>query len=98
MTVTQHEIEILTGRRAQDGRVRVSSFASDMLALALEGHGERAPTLLLTIGQARKLRDALDELIPLLKESVPTESPAPPPPAALWQGTDRRRASGELNK
>jgi hypothetical protein len=62
----ERELRIATGRRDGDGELRLSIFAGELLAVALEGHGERAPTLLLTGEQARRLRDAIDELLPLL--------------------------------
>nr|MBA3768355.1 hypothetical protein [Acidobacteriota bacterium] len=67
MAVSEHEVRIATGRRADDGRMRISIFADRLLALSIEGHGERIPTLLLTLDQARKLRDALSELIPIVE-------------------------------
>ena len=82
-------VEIATGRRAADGRVRLSVFASDMLALTLEGHGERAPTLLLTREQAINLQHALGDLIRLLEE---TEAKTD---VKTWQGVERR-TSGNL--
>jgi hypothetical protein len=88
MTVSEHEVEIATGRRATDGHVRVSLFAGGMLALSVEGHGERAPTLLLTLEQARRLQSALSELIPLA-EGFERESSAGS--SLAWQGTERRK-------
>ena len=76
-------MRIATGRRDGDGALRLSIFAEDLLAVALEGHGERAPTLLLTREQAQRLRDALSELLPQLNERPRRE--------ADWQGTERRR-------
>ncbi len=61
----------------------MSIFAEDLLAVALEGHGERAPTLLLTREQAERLRDALSELLPLLGERARHET--------KWKGVERRR-------
>jgi hypothetical protein len=69
------------GRRA-DTRVRLHD---DLLALTLEGHGERAPTLLLTLKQARRLQTALAELIER------AESGAREQKAEEWQGEERRR-------
>ncbi|HEX8889544.1 MAG TPA: hypothetical protein VF779_10225 [Pyrinomonadaceae bacterium] len=85
----EHEVEIRTGRRDGDGHIRVSIFAEEMVALALEGHGERAPTLLLTLEQARKLQAALAELIPLM-EGIEQEEKNQP---LTWRGEDRRMAS-----
>ncbi|MDT4954942.1 MAG: hypothetical protein QOJ02_3080 [Acidobacteriota bacterium] len=85
MSLTEHIVDIRTGRRDGDGHVRVSIFADDMVALTVEGHGERAPTLLLTLEQARKLQEALAELIPLVEESERKERPA-----GSWQGIERR--------
>ena len=93
MELSEHEVEIATGRRATDGHVRVSIFAGQLLALSLEGHGERAPTLLLTLEQARKLQRALTELIPMAEEFDEQEGDA----AGLqsWPETERRN-TGEL--
>jgi hypothetical protein len=85
----EHEVEIRTGRRDGDGHIRVSIFAEEMVALSLEGHGERAPTLLLTLEQARKLQAALAELIPLM-EGIEREEKNQ---ALTWRGGDRRMAS-----
>jgi hypothetical protein len=92
MAEGEHEFEIQVGRRDGDGHVRVSVFAGQLLALTLEGVGERAPTLLLTKEQARSLQAALDGLIPLLEEAEETRAPASP-----WRGAERR-VSGELNR
>lgn len=94
MARAEHEFEISIGRRDGDGHVRVFVFAGSMLALTLEGGSERAPTLLLTIEQARSLQNALTELVPLLEEAEQRERQAAGQP---WQGTERR-ASGELNR
>lgn len=93
MALLEHEVEISTGRRDGDGHVRVSLFADELLALTVEGLGERAPTLLLTLDQARKLQRALAELIPLAKEAEPHQDSA----GEAWQGAERR-TSGELTK
>jgi hypothetical protein len=85
MSLTEHEVDIRTGRRDGDGHVRVSIFAGDLVALTLEGHGERAPTLLLTLEQARRLQRALAELIPIVEESERKERAA-----GTWQGEERR--------
>ncbi|HEX8845234.1 MAG TPA: hypothetical protein VF791_11350 [Pyrinomonadaceae bacterium] len=82
MSLIEHEVDISTGRRDGDGRVRVSIFANELVALTLEGHGERAPTLLLTIEQARRLQSALAELIPLVEEAEKNGS--------AWDGEERR--------
>ena len=84
----EHEVDIRTGRRDGDGHLRVSIFMEDMVALTLEGHGERAPTLLLTLEQARRLQGALAELIPLLEKAAREEETEP---AESWQGEERRR-------
>ncbi|HEX8922240.1 MAG TPA: hypothetical protein VF766_12245 [Pyrinomonadaceae bacterium] len=81
----KHEVEIRTGRREQDGQIRVSVFMDEMLALTLEGHGERAPTLLLTLEQARRLQDALAQL------TLRVESSAREERTDKWQGEERRR-------
>jgi hypothetical protein len=86
MSVIEREVEIPLGRRAGDGRIRLSVFADEMVAITIEGHGERAPTLLLSLEQARKLQSALSELIPLIEEVEREESNA-----ASWRGEDRRR-------
>jgi hypothetical protein len=86
MSLTEHTVDIRTGRRDGDGHVRVSIFADDMVALTIEGHGERAPTLLLTLEQARKLQEALAELIPLVEESERKGRPT-----GSWQGIERRQ-------
>ena len=86
MALTEHEIEIRTGRRDGDGHLRVSVFMDDMVALTLEGHGERAPTLLLTLEQARRLKSALTELIPLIEKATAREELA-----EEWKGEERRR-------
>ena len=99
MASAEYEAEIVAGRRGNDGRVRLSMFTSDMLALTLEGHGERAPTLLLTTEQATRLRDSLSEVIQLLEEAMRSkagEDTATMPPE-VWQGTERR-TTGQLNK
>jgi hypothetical protein len=84
----EHEVDIRTGRRDGDGHLRVSIFMDDMVALTLEGHGERAPTLLLTLEQARRLQSALAELIPLLEKAAREEEKEQ---AGSWQGEERRK-------
>jgi hypothetical protein len=85
MSLIEHEVDISTGRRDGDGHLRISIFAGEMVALMLEGHGERAPTLLLTLEQARRLQRALAELIPLVEAAKAGES------RAEWDGEERRR-------
>lgn len=92
MAVSEHEVRIATGRRADDGRVRLSLFADQLLALSIEGHGERIPTLLLTLAQARALKEALSELIPLVEEMGTPEQQSPL--AGEWQGAERRLREG----
>jgi hypothetical protein len=87
MALMKHEIEIRTGRRDGDGQIRVSVFMDDLLALTLEGHGERAPTLLLTLEQARKLQTALAELTHRAEEAVREEKRK----TETWRGEERRR-------
>ena len=87
MAKAEHEVDIRTGRRDGDGLIRVSLFMDEMVALSLEGHGERAPTLLLTLEQARRLQEALAELIPLAERGGRAERNSP----AAWDGEDRRR-------
>ena len=82
----EHEVDIRTGRRDGDGHLRVSIFMEDMVALALEGYGERAPTLLLTLEQARRLQSALAELIPLIEKATAREEKE-----EEWKGEERRR-------
>ena len=89
MALSEHEVTIGTGRRAQDGRLRLSVFAEGLLSLGIEGQGERVPTLLLTLEQARQLQDALAQLVPLAvddEESAATRVPQ----VEAWQGADRR--------
>ena len=82
-----YEVKIAAGRRADDGRLRVFIFADRLLGLATEGLGERARTMLLTVDQAKKLQDALAELIPLAEASGPEEETAR---VEAWQGAERR--------
>lgn len=87
MALVEHEIDIVTGRRSADGHVRIYVFAEGLLALTVEGTGERVPTLLLTVEQAEKLRRALDDLIPKAESGkgggeASTTSP--------WDGSERR--------
>ncbi|HEX8493874.1 MAG TPA: hypothetical protein VF658_13600 [Pyrinomonadaceae bacterium] len=91
MAVSEHDVEIATGRRDGDGHVRLFIFAEQMLALTIEGHGERAPTLLLTLEQAHKLQTALSELIPLVAAAQRREEEAV---GNAWDGEERRKASG----
>lgn len=86
---SNHEVKIRTGRRTGDGRLRISVFADHLLALGIEGQGERTPTLLLTLEQAKKLRDALAQLIPLAEMAEPEEKAAK---VEAWQGAERRTA------
>ena len=85
MSLTEHEVEIRTGRRDGDGQIRLSIFMDELVALTLEGHGERAPTLLLTVGQARRFQYALADLIRR------AESAAREHKDEIWQGEERRR-------
>lgn len=85
MSLTEHEVEIRTGRRNEDGQIRVSIFMDELLALTLEGHGERAPTLLLTLEQARRLQEALAQLTRHLESAAREEQ------TQAWQGEERRR-------
>lgn len=87
MAVRERDVEIPTGRRDSDGHVRLFIFAEQMLALTIEGHGERAPTLLLTLEQAHKLQTTLAEMIPLVEEAKRKEQEA-----ELWDGAERRQA------
>ena len=83
--------EIIAGRREEDGRVRLSIFAGDLLALTVEDYGQRAPTLMLTREQAEALQSALARLIPLL-EDTPAENADG---AGEWSGLERR-TTGDL--
>jgi hypothetical protein len=94
MAVSEHDVEIATGRRDSDGHVRLFIFAEQMLALTVEGHGERAPTLLLTLEQARKLQAALSELIPLVEAAQDKEEEAAGR-ASGWDGGERRKAGAK---
>ena len=89
MGMPEREVTVAAGRREGDGLLRLSVFAEDALAVALEGHSERAPTLLLSREQAVRLRDALDELIGALGDG-----PAADGLAGAWRGDERRRTSG----
>ncbi|MFN2453178.1 MAG: hypothetical protein ABR577_03060 [Pyrinomonadaceae bacterium] len=98
MRQPEHAVEIRTGRRGEDGRVHLSLFTNDMLALTVEGHGDRTPTLLLTLEQSRQLHSALTEFVQLLEEAEGRGTGDLQPPAtAIWQGTERR-TTGQLNK
>lgn len=88
MVMPERELRVAAGRRAGDGGLRLSVFAEDTLAVALEGHGERAATLLMSRAQAARLRDALDDLIKVLDE----ESAASADSSGAWRGGERRRA------
>ena len=83
----EREVKIRTGRRDVDGELRLSVFMDEMLALTLEGHGERAPTFLLTVDQARRLQEALVELISIAENSPREEKGK----SEAWEGNDRRR-------
>jgi hypothetical protein len=92
----EHEVEIGTGRRGGDGHIRVSIFAEQLIALTAEGHGERAPTLLLTLEQVRRLEQALAEMIPLLEKAEQQQRQSGPLSAReAWRG-EERRTSGAL--
>jgi hypothetical protein len=86
MALSEHEVEIAVGRRATDGHVRVCVFARELLSLTVEGRSERAPTLLLTLEQARSLQCALANLIPLAEESALQDQAE----ALAWHGEERR--------
>jgi hypothetical protein len=87
MGSADREVRIGTGRRAGDGSLRLSVFAEELLALTVEGRGERAPTLLLTPAQARELGAALEGLASLVGEETPGRG------AGRWGGGERRRGS-----
>lgn len=86
MALLEHEIDIATGRRSADGHIRLSVFAEGLLALMVEGKGERVPTLLLTIEQALKLQHALADLIPQADDSGKQVSSL-----EQWDGNTERR-------
>lgn len=86
MDEAAREAEIVTGRRAGDGRLRLYLFAEELLALSLEGQGERAPALLLTRAQVKELQAALARLLPLLREQERAAGGEP----GQWQGAERR--------
>lgn len=87
MARVEDAVDIRTGRRDDDGLIRVSLFMDEMVALSLEGHGERAPTMLLTLDQAQRLRDALGRLIQLAEQGGRREKDA----GQTWDGEERRR-------
>lgn len=89
MAVSEHDVEIATGRRDKDGHVRLFIFAEQMVGLTVE-HGERAPTLLLTLEQARKLQAALAELIRVVEAARRRELQEA---LCEWDGQERRKAS-----
>lgn len=93
MALMEREIDIATGRRSLDGHVRVSVFAAGLLALRIEGTGERVPTLLLTVEQAERLQQALSELVPLASSG--DESAAEGSSASPWDGNERRASGGQ---
>jgi hypothetical protein len=80
-------MRVAAGRRAGDGGLRLSVFAEDTLAVALEGGGERAATLLMSRAQAARLRDALDELINVLDEGLAEADDS----SGAWRGGERGR-------
>lgn len=90
MAVLEHDVDIATGRRDGDGHVRLFIFAEQMLAVTIEGHGERAPTLLLTLEQARKLQNALAELMPLVEAGGRKELEGAGE-VEDWDGAERRQ-------
>ena len=94
MAASSHEVEITTGRRRSDGRVRLSVFAEELLTLTVEGYGERAPTLLLTLEQARNLRAALDELLSRVERTTARRDSAMAGGAGAWDGAERRSGYG----
>jgi hypothetical protein len=71
MATLEKDIEIPIGRRASDGIIRVYQFSEDRIALTVNGLADRAPTLLLTLQQARLLKDGIENL---LAESDDSES------------------------
>lgn len=91
MALMEHEVDIATGRRSADGHVRISVFADGLLAMTVEGRGERVPALLLTTEQAQKLQQALAELIPLAEQGENEVSSH-----GAWDGNDRRASEPKM--
>ncbi|HVG33977.1 MAG TPA: hypothetical protein VM911_12890 [Pyrinomonadaceae bacterium] len=83
--VKDRVIEIPTGRRGEDGILELKPFIQTVVSLSIARVGERVPPLLLTRAQAVALRDALDELIPDMKED------ASPDVETYVEGLERRR-------
>ncbi len=92
METRQGDVEIVTGRRKPDGSLRLSVFAEDLLAFAVESHGERALTLLLTRTQAVELQQALTTLIRQLPDEDATNAQA-----TRDERHREKRRTGELN-
>lgn len=84
----KHETVVTTGRRDADGKIRLEIFTSDLIALSVDAHGERAATLLLTHEQVANLQEALGNLARALKREAETN-------AERWTGTERRGSNGE---
>ena len=70
MGLAEHEIDIPTGRRDSDSKLRVFLFADDMIGLAVRGGSERTKAILLTLEQGKKLQQALAKLIPISEEAM----------------------------
>ncbi|MCP9495007.1 MAG: hypothetical protein MSG64_11215 [Pyrinomonadaceae bacterium MAG19_C2-C3] len=88
MKTEKHEAMVVTtGRRDADGKIRLEVFTSDLIALSVDAHGERAATLLLTYEQVANLQDALGNLARVLKREAETN-------AEHWTGTERRCNDG----
>ncbi len=80
----KHEAVVTTGRRDADGKIRLEVFTSDLIALSIDAHGERAATLLLTHEQVANLQDALGRLVRSLKRHEAGTS------TENWTGAERR--------
>ncbi len=80
--MTHEETVIATGRRAKDGKIRLSVFTNDLLAMSIDAGGERAATLLLTHEQAIELQRTLGVLVSAIHE--------PEANAEAWAGAERR--------
>lgn len=83
--MNERTIEVPTGRRGADGVIELKPFTQTVISLLIARVGERVPPLMLTRAQAVALRDALDELIPDLKED------ASPEVRTYVEGVERRR-------
>ena len=90
---SRHPFEVTTGRRSTDGRLRAEIFTDEMLAISVESSGAEMATRLLTLEQARILRDSLSELIRVMEASAKDE-PESASTAEPWSGAERRAQAG----